>query len=175
MQLFASIGTPDNQLTYDNTEFGYFSESLDWYAAQLKCLDWGGNLATIKSKEEDSLLYYTTDIQTHYACYIGLNDILNEADNNESAFTWVDGSSSAYRNFQPGLPRSDSSSDDRDCVIFRFMKTGNVLSEGWLEPVCSNSFNCHFCTKPGKKSLYIYINIISKQSKHYTSLSSYFW
>ena len=154
MHLFASVGTPDNQLTYDNTEFGYFSESLDWYAAQLQCLDWGGNLATIKSKEEDSLLYYTTDITTHYGCYIGLNDILNEADSNADAFTWIDGSSSAYRNFQPGLPRSGSGSDDRDCVNFRY-KIGNGLSEGWIEPVCTNPFNCHFCTKPGKKSVHL--------------------
>ena len=163
--------TPEREFIFDNTRFGYFSDSpnnTNWLNAQQNCISWGGNLATIKSKEEDSLLYYTTDITTHYACYIGLNDILNEADNNESAFTWVDGSRSAYRNFKPGLPRSGSSSDVRDCVIFRFRNKKNVLSEGWLEPVCSNSFNCHFCTKQGKKSLYIYINIISKQSKHCT-------
>ena len=148
--------TPEEEFIFDDTRFGYFSDSptTNWLNAQLNCNSWGGNLATIKSKEEDSLLYYTTDIQTHYRCYIGLNDILSEADNDESAFTWVDGSSSAYRNFQQGFPRSDLSSDDRDCVIFRFKNTENVLSEGWVEPVCSNSFNCHFCTKPGKKSVY---------------------
>ena len=163
--MFAPLGDPDIQLTYDNTEFGYFSESLDWYTAQLKCLDWGGNLATIKSKEEDSLLYYTTDIQTHYGCYIGLNDILNEAGTNGSAYTWVDGCSSAYRNFQSGLPLNVA---DRDCVFFRYIIGGTMLSEGWANTVCSSSINCHFCTKPGKKSLYIYINIISNQSKYYT-------
>ena len=159
---------PEQEFIFDDTKFGYFSDcpTTNWLNAQLNCISWGGNLATIKSKEEDSLLYYsTTDIQTHYGCYIGLNDILNEADSDGSAFTWVDGSSSAYRNFQPGLPRSDSSSDIRDRVIFRF-KTGNVLSEGWLEPVCSNPFNCHFCTKQGKKSVHLYINIICIHCTH---------
>ena len=148
--------TPEQGFIFNDTRFGYFSDSptTNWLNAQLNCISWGGNLATIKSKEEDSLLYYTTDIQTHYACYIGLNDILDEAGSDASAFTWVDGSSSAYRNFQPGFPRSDSGSDDRDCIVFRFKKTGNVLSEGWFEPVCSNLYNCHFCTKPGKKSLH---------------------
>ena len=161
--------TPEQEFIFNDTRFGYFSDSpttTNWLNAQLNCNSWGGNLATIKSKEEDSLLYYTTDIQTHYACYIGLNDILNEADSDASAFTWVDGSSSAYRNFQPGFPRSDSSSDDRDCVIFRFKKAGNGLSEGWLEPVCSNSFNCHFCTKPGKERHYLYINKISNHCNY---------
>ena len=148
--------TPEQEFIFDDTRFGYFSDSpnTDWLNAQLNCISWGGNLATIKSKEEDSLLYYTTDIQTHYACYIGLNDILNEAGSDGSAFTWVDGSSSAYKNFQSGFPRSSLSSVDRDCVIFRKI-VGDVLSEGWVEPVCSNPYNCHFCSKEGKKVLHI--------------------
>ena len=147
---FASKGDPDTQLTYDNTLFGYFSDSppIDWYTAQLRCLDWGGNLATIKSDEEDSLLYYsTTDIQTHYGCYIGLNDILNEAGADGAVYIWLEGSNSAYRNFETGFPNNLV---DRDCVQFRYT-TGGVLSDGWNNKVCSIGNTCHFCTKTGKK------------------------
>ena len=132
------------------TRFGYFYDSptSTWVNAQLNCISWGGNLATIKSEEEDSLLYYsTTDIPSPYGCYIGLNDILNEAGADGAAYTWVDSSSSAYRNFETGFPNNLI---DRDCVQFRDT-FGGILSDGWNSKVCSIGTNCHFCTKTGKK------------------------
>ena len=94
------------------------------------------------------MLYYsTTDIQTPYGCYIGLNDILNEAGTDGSIYTWIDGSSSAYRNFETGFPNNFL---DRDCVQFRYIMGGGVLSDGWNNKMCSGSDTCHFCTKTGK-------------------------
>ena len=142
--------TPEQEFVFDDTRFGYFFDSpkTTWLNAQLNCISWGGNLATIKSAEEDSLLYYSsTDIQIYFACYIGLNDILNEAGSNGSVYTWVDGSSSVYRNFENGVA---SSADDRDCVRFRYKMTGGDLSEGWINQVCNTETNCHFCTTIGK-------------------------
>ena len=146
-------GDPDTQLTYNDTLFGYFddSPSIDWYSAQLRCLDWGGNLATIKSEIEDSLLYYsTTDIPTAYGCYIGLSDILNEAGTDGSLYTWVDGNSNTYRNFETGFPIHFI---DRDCVSFRYSTGGDVLSDGWINQVCSSAINCHFCARTGEYTL----------------------
>ena len=147
--------TPEQEFVFNNTRFGYFSENTTWLNAQLNCNSWGGNLATIKSEEEDSLLYYsTTDIQTNISCYMGLNDIQNEAGSDESIYTWVDGSSSAYRNFEMGFPDDIV---DRDCVRFRYL-TG-VLSVGWINQVCSAETNCHFCSQPCKQiELYMYVN-----------------
>ena len=145
--------TPEQEFIFNNTTFGYFSDSptSTWLNAQLNCINWGGNLATIKSEEEDSLLYYsTTDITLPYGCYIGLNDILNEAGTNGGAYTWVDGSSSDYRNFETGFPVVNV---DHNCVQFRYNTGGNVLSDGWNNKVCSIGNNCHFCTKTGKKIL----------------------
>ena len=94
------------------------------------------------------MLYYsTTDIQTHYGCYIGLNDILNEAGADGAVYIWLEGSNSAYRNFETGFPNNLV---DRDCVQFRYT-TGGVLSDGWNNKVCSIGNTCHFCTKTGKK------------------------
>ena len=144
--------TPEQEFIFDDTRFGYFSDNpdTDWLNAQLNCNSWGGSLATIKSEKEDNLLLYTTT-DTRFACYIGLNDILNEANGNGGDYTWVDGSSSAYRNFEPLFP---SSNVDRDCVRFRYKMESQDLSQGWVNEVCSSSYNCHFCTNTGKKSLF---------------------
>ena len=91
----------------------------------------------------------STDIQTHFSCYIGLNDIQSEAGTDGGVYTWVDGSSSAYRNFEPGFPIN---SINRDCVSFRYSAGGGVLSDGWLNQVCSTEIYCHFCSQPGRKS-----------------------
>ena len=104
------------------------------------------------------MLYYsTTDIQTHFSCYIGLNDIQNEAGTDGGLYTWVDGSSSAYRNFETGFPLDTV---DRDCTQFRYTSSG-VLSDGWNNKVCSIGNNCHFCTKTGMK--YNKIKIFTEQ------------
>ena len=98
------------------------------------------------------MLYYsTTDIQTHFSCYIGLNDIQNEVGTDGGAYTWVGGSSSAYRNFEPGFPIN---SIDRNCVSFRNNTGGGVLSDGWLNQLCKVETNCHFCSRPGKQNTY---------------------
>ena len=132
--------------------FGYFSNSslIDWYTAQLRCLDWGGNLATVKSEEEDSLLLYSiTDLDETFTCHIGLNDIDYEAEINGSLFVWIDGSNSTYRNFGTlghTFPRAYRI--DQDCVRHRYIFDG-TLSQGWLDVPCYGKRNCYFCSKQG--------------------------
>ena len=146
------VGDPDTQLTYSDTVFGYFTNStIDWYSAQLSCLDWGGNLATIKSAEEDSLLFYSiTDITNEFTCHIGLNDVDNDAGTNGSEFVWIDGSTSSFRNFgklNHIFPRDEN---NYDCVRHRYRNSSDALSQGWLNAPCSDERNCYFCSKPGK-------------------------
>ncbi|KAI6661276.1 hypothetical protein LOD99_10056 [Oopsacas minuta] len=89
--------------TFDDTNFAYFTlpgNFINWPEAEASCINWGGYLATIKSEQVDSLLYYTPeDIQIHFGCFLGLNDMENEAGTIASAFVWVDGSNSSYRKF----------------------------------------------------------------------------
>ena len=135
--------------------FGYFSNSssIDWYSAQLRCLDWGGNLATVKSPVEDSLLLYSiTDLDETFTCHIGLNDIDYEAETNGSLFAWIDGSTSAYRNFGTLLHSLPVSEDYHHCVSHRYRVDG-TLSQGWLDTQCASKRNCYFCNKPGKMLL----------------------
>ena len=148
------VGDPDTQLTYNDTVFGYFTTSvIDWHSAELLCLDWGGNLATIKSAEEDSLLFYSiTNITNEFTCHIGLNDIDNDAGTNESAFVWVDGSTSSYRNFGKLTHNFPRNNTDFDCVRYRYRNSASDLSQGWLNARCEEERNCYFCSKPGKHS-----------------------
>ena len=158
-------GVPDTQLTYGRTLFGYFSDSppIDWYTAQLRCLDWGGNLATIKSPVEDILLLYSVaDLDETFTCHIGLNDIDYEAGTDGSMFVWIDGSNNAYRNFGTLLHNFPRSIDDHHCVRHRYKAGGiGTLSQGWFNAPCTDERNCYFCTKPGKERFLIinqYVN-----------------
>ena len=135
--------------------FGYFNNSslIDWYSAQLRCLDWGGNLATVKSDEEDSLLLYSiADLEETFTCHIGLNDIDYEAGIDESLFVWVDGSNSAYRNFGTLSHNFPRPNHDHNCVRHRY-RVGDIgtLSQGWINALYTDERNCYFCTKPGKE------------------------
>ena len=146
------VGDPDIQFTYNDTVFGYFTTSvINWHSAEQLCLDWGGNLATIKSAVEDSLLFYSiTDITNEYTCHIGLNDIDNEAGTNGSVFVWVDGSTSSYRNFGTSSYNFPRATSDYDCVRYRYRNMDGELSQGWLNARCEDERNCYFCSKPGK-------------------------
>ena len=57
------------------TTFSIFTTypRISWSAAKLYQLGLG-NLATIKSSQQDSLLYDLADIDVYYASWIGLND-----------------------------------------------------------------------------------------------------
>ena len=140
--------------TYDDTDFVYFQTTPDTNQsdAQAQCSNWGGNLATIKSAVEDSLLLYSSpDLVTTFTCHIGLNDIDIEVGTDGSAFVWIDDSTSSYRNWGTLGNNYPLESTDFDCVRHRYITaTGGALSEGWLNNPCNTTRNCYLCSKPGK-------------------------
>ena len=95
------------------------------------------------------LLYSIADLDVTFTCHIGLNDIDHEAGTNGSHFVWVDGSTSAYRNFGTLLYDFPISEDDHHCVRHRYRVDG-TLSQGWLNAPFTDERNCYFCNKPGK-------------------------
>ena len=146
------VVTANNELIFGNSTYGYITtvSTITWLSSQLNCYNWEGNLATIESKQIDSLLYYLT---TDYSCWIGLNDITTEAGTDASAFVWVDGSTSTYRQFATitngvNEPSGDVGTAERDCVDFRFGNDGS--SDGWDDRPCTANVNCYFCQKSGK-------------------------
>ena len=138
--------------TYNGTDFTFFqtSPNINQADAQTQCINWGGNLATITSAVEDSLLLYSNhNLDTTFTCHIGLNDIDDEAGTDGDAFVWIDGSTSNYRKWgtlNQNYPLSSNS--NLDCVRLRYRISG-VLSQGWVNAPCHDTRNCYFCSKQG--------------------------
>ncbi|KAI6661260.1 Macrophage mannose receptor 1-like isoform X3 [Oopsacas minuta] len=139
------------ELTYDDSTFAIFTTfpKISWTAAQDSCISWGGNLTTIKSQQEDTLLYYLTDINLYFASWIGLNDRTNEANTNSNLFVWVDGSDNNYRQFATSpesevYPRAET--EESDCVSFRYNRL-NRLSNGWHDRNCDAAVFSYYCQK----------------------------
>ena len=162
MLLYVDIKA-DNELIFGNSTYGYITTAsiITWLSSQLNCNNWGGNLATIDSEKIDSLLCYLT---TAYSCWIGLNDITTEAGTDASAFVWVDGSTSTYRQFAT-IPNGDtepSGGVDKNCVDFRFGNDGS--SDGWDDRECNANVKCYFCQKSGK---YLHTYVLTAGPHHY--------
>ena len=105
-----------------------------------------GNLATIKSEVEDSLLFYSIlNLATTFTCHIGLNKIEG------NGFEWKDGSSVSYRNWGTLFANYPVETANYNCVRHRYRAVGvGVLSQGWLNDPCTVARNCYFCGKSGK-------------------------
>ena len=140
---------PVPELVFNGTKFRFFniSPSIDRESAQTNCESWGGNLATIKSLKEDTILGLLTNTKDYFSCWIGLNDINSEVATNASAFVWADGSNSAYRNLE--MFSSDTSGSD--CVAYRYMMSNGIISNGWQNLACDQLTNCSYCAKQGKQ------------------------
>ena len=98
------------------------------------CLAWGGDLATLTSLEENTLMYSTRTAGVN--CWIGLNDL-----DNENAFVWADGSSSTYRNWYSGEPNDVEGNED--CVHI-------YGTEYWNDLSCTHALSCYFCSSTGE-------------------------
>ena len=141
------VGQEEEIIFGDSTYTSFTTSSkIHWTTAQTNCVTWGGNLVTIDSKQVDSLLYYIT---SDYTCWIGLNDRDNEAGNNGSAFVWVDGSTSTYRQWDTVYNNEPDGNinTEYDCVSFRY---NDGAASGWDDRTCNAYIYCYFCQKSGK-------------------------
>ena len=151
IEVKAQLAISNVSFTYYDTDFGFFQTSPDINQsdAQTECINWGGNLATIKSIVEDSLILYSIpDSEIAFSCHIGLNDIQNEAGTDGSAFEWIDGSTNIYRNFGTLFFNYPVDINNFDCVRNRYIGS-NSVSQGWRNAPCNEIRNCYFCNKQG--------------------------
>lgn len=80
----------------NNSEYHYYSSTMNWEDAQVFAESLGGHLAVIGSAEEQEVLYDSLPITTGYY-YLGGRYVDNE-------FFWVNGEEVGYTNFQVGEP-----------------------------------------------------------------------
>ena len=114
--------------------YSYFnSPAIDWYDARRMCIAWGGDLATVTSLEENTLMRNTmTDVGE---CWIGLNNL-----NSENAFVWADGSTDTYRLWSTTETNGEGS---EDCV-------GTLANGYWSDNACVSKLSCYFCISKGE-------------------------
>lgn len=91
----------------------YITSATTWNDAQNLALSIAGNLATVRSVEENNWIYstFTGFGGENYAFWIGLNDRVQEGQ-----FVWISGESSAFVNWGPGSPDNNGPLMDEDFV-----------------------------------------------------------
>ena len=123
------------------------SNDIDWNDSRQECISRGYNLATVRSLEENTLMYST--VTDSDSCWIGLNDI-----DTEGTYVWTDGSDSNYTFWGDGEPNNGN---DEDCV--------HLTGPKWNDLRCTTKLKCYFCGAEGSILInYImtkYPNIIS--------------
>ena len=93
--------------------------SKAWDAARADCISKGGNLTSITSANENSLVLKTSKEDA----WIGLNDR-----DVENTFVWIDGTNNTYTNWENDEPDSN-----RNCII--------IKSDGtWKDKDCGESY-----------------------------------
>ena len=132
--MFVAPTSGCDAISDEGTCYSYFTSSINWQNARHMCLAWGGDLATVTSLEENTLMYNTMTAAD--SCWIGLNDV-----DNESTFVWADGSSSTYRSWNSGEPNDHGGNED--CVhVFGI--------EYWNDLSCTSTLGCYFCSSTGE-------------------------
>ena len=154
------VPVPTVSFIFDGTQFGYFTlptQSINWVDAELRCMVWNGHLATIRSLQDDTLLLHSIVGIKNVSCFIGLNDRDNEAMGVVSAFVWVDGSDSTYRqfgnSFELTFPVGNVQNDENDCVRFRYV-VDMEITNGWFNQGCDVMRSCYFCNRPGSDKIF---------------------
>ena len=94
--------------TGDNGEFVRCSEQKSWSDAQAQCEALGGNLASIRSADENE----TVEAGLANTAWIGFNDFAEE-----DSFEWIDGSPVTYTNWNGGEPNDYGQGEDCTEII----------------------------------------------------------
>ncbi|XP_072050976.1 uncharacterized protein [Amphiura filiformis] len=122
---------PETWLLYRGHCYRYFSISTTWTVARDHCRGLGGDLASIHSAEENSIIYglISSDV------WIGGNDMSREGD-----FQWSDGSRFGFTNWY--YPQPDNSNNE-DCVHLLY-RSDPTYAKKWNDLTCNdaNHFMC---------------------------------
>ena len=105
--------------------------AINWSTAQSRCEDWGGNLTSITSEEENLLIFQRTPINA-LNCWIGMYS------NISGNLTWNDG-----RNFEYTKWRNAPSTSPPHCVQWN-----NLGADLWVTTNCETRIlKCFICKK----------------------------
>ena len=127
----------DRECQFTNDGFCYRAfqlvyPTINWSAAQLSCIGWGGNLASITSEAENTLLY---DRMPYSAedCWIGLTE------GNAGQYYWIDGEHFSYNKLH-GVSSNETNVDHCGRNKFEGLDSWNITD-------CKATTKCYICKR----------------------------
>ena len=117
--------------------FQFFSTPKTWTNAQSDCESRGGDLASVRSSEENAEAYALTG---GVSTWIGYNDKAVEG-----SWVWTDGYTGDYSNWLSGEP-GPPGTDYEDCACYYYLFTEWGYGESWGDLTCTESlaYLCRF-------------------------------
>ena len=117
--------------------FQFFSTPKTWSNAQSDCESRGGDLASVRSSEENAEAYALTG---GVSTWIGYNDKAVEG-----SWVWTDGYTGDYSNWLSGEP-GPPGTDYEDCACYYYLFTEWGYGESWGDLTCTESlaYLCRF-------------------------------
>ena len=121
--------------------FQFFSTPKTWTNAQSDCESRGGDLASVRSSEENAEAYALTG---GVSTWIGYNDKAVEG-----SWVWTDGYTGDYSNWLSGEP-GPPGTDYEDCACYYYLFTEWGYGESWGDLTCTESqaYLCRFPPLP---------------------------
>ena len=98
-------------------------------------------MASVSSVEENNIL---AELSNTSRCWIGLNDRNIEAGLDGDAFSWIDGSTSTFRNFAANQPTNDTPDQD-----YTYLETISNTTR-WVNTNSSTKNEYYFCKRASK-------------------------
>lgn len=117
--------SPDGQSCYRST-----ADIASWFGARAACLEWGGDLVSIESPQEDEFLSERVRVEV----WIGANDL-----DVEGSYVWADGTPVEYENWSVAQP--DNFQGQEDCVEKR------VEDGAWNDRPCGGDDQEYVCER----------------------------
>lgn len=98
---------PEDAVLFEKNYYRVFHENIGWYKAKARCERMGGHLAVVRNKGQDEFLASLS--RSHV--WLGAT-----AESKKGTWTWVDGSSMTYSNWDSGEPSHslDSATGERE-------------------------------------------------------------
>lgn len=120
------VGLFTDSMKYNNHMYYLFDSSVTWDTAEAHAQSMGGHLVTINDAQENAAIFELIN-RNRLSCYlIGLRQ-----DDNEGSWSWADGSSSTYRNWNVGEP-SDSVGNENYAAIYS-SSSPRYNGPGWCD------------------------------------------
>ena len=137
-------GTPPSSapcpgLVFEESCYEFFDEQLSWNEAEVRCVAWGGHLASVEASAEDAFIgawpaLLSVPLLDGSGLWLGGTDALAEGD-----FRWQDDRPLSFASWAPDQPNNGAGVD---CIEKR-----NDATQRWYDRRCTDGER-YVCERP---------------------------